>query len=277
MSTAREILVLDESTPQIMAPQTGADTYLAPVDMTDASGNEVGFEIRSSTNKAAGNDTAFLINHTDTASPGTSLLADFQVGGSSKFKVTSGGDLRIENNYGLDAVFPSTHIIANNQVGLVVNGNGFVQVGQNFTIGWTSGTYGDDGTLDVKLRRDAADTLALRRSTNAQEFRIYNTYTNASNNEYLALDWDTNVATIKTVANGTGTARNLELAVPSGQIVELDKTTEDNGFFNFKATADADATSAISTLTTSGSTTHHIQISINGVTAWIAASTTDPT
>jgi hypothetical protein len=43
-------------------------------------------------------------------------------------------------------------------------------------------------------------------------------------------------------------------------------------FINFRATADADATSAISTLTTSGATTHHIQIEINGVTAWIAAS-----
>jgi hypothetical protein len=53
--------------------------------------------------------------------------------------------------------------------------------------------------------------------------------------------------------------------------------TADAAFINFEATADADATSAISTLTTSGSTTHHIQIEINGVTAWIAASTTDPT
>lgn len=59
--------------------------------------------------------------------------------------------------------------------------------------------------------------------------------------------------------------------------IEPDKTTADEGFINFKATADGDSTSAISTLTTSGSTTHHIQIEINGTKAWIAASTNAPT
>ena len=53
-------------------------------------------------------------------------------------------------------------------------------------------------------------------------------------------------------------------------------TTEDLPFFDFVATADADTTSAISTLTTSGGTTHHIQVDINGVKAWIAVSTTNP-
>jgi hypothetical protein len=57
---------------------------------------------------------------------------------------------------------------------------------------------------------------------------------------------------------------------------EYDLTTEDAAFINFKATADADATSAISTLTTSGSVSGHIQISVNGTTAWIPYSTTDP-
>lgn len=61
-----------------------------------------------------------------------------------------------------------------------------------------------------------------------------------------------------------------------GGDAEMDLGSKDDGFINFKADADGDATSAISTLTTSGSTTHHIQVEINGVTAWIAASTTDP-
>lgn len=57
----------------------------------------------------------------------------------------------------------------------------------------------------------------------------------------------------------------------------INKTTLDEPFVDFIATADADATSAISTFTTSGAVTHHIQIEINGVTAWIPCSTTDPT
>jgi hypothetical protein len=64
--------------------------------------------------------------------------------------------------------------------------------------------------------------------------------------------------------------------ITSGGTVGLDKTTADEPFINFQATADADATSAISTLTTSGTTTHHIQVDINGTKAWIAVSTNAP-
>lgn len=57
---------------------------------------------------------------------------------------------------------------------------------------------------------------------------------------------------------------------------EFAKGTTDGGFFNFTATADADTTSAISTLNTSGATTDHIQIELNGTKAWIAVSTNNP-
>jgi len=76
--------------------------------------------------------------------------------------------------------------------------------------------------------------------------------------------------------DGTGTA----LFISQDGLAEaalLDMGTHDKGFIDFVATADGDATSALSTFTTSGATTHHIQISINGASAWIAASTTDPT
>ena len=63
----------------------------------------------------------------------------------------------------------------------------------------------------------------------------------------------------------------------SAEAMKIEKTTTDGGMINFSATADADTTSAISTLTTSGATTHHIQVEINGVKAWIAVSTNDPT
>ena len=63
----------------------------------------------------------------------------------------------------------------------------------------------------------------------------------------------------------------------SAEAVKLAKGTTDGGFVNFTATADADAVSAISTLTTSGAVTHHIQIEINGTKAWIPVSTTAPT
>jgi hypothetical protein len=57
--------------------------------------NEAAFSLNYTTNKlTSGNDTGLLINQTDTASPGTSLLIDAQVGGTSKFNVDNGGTLR---------------------------------------------------------------------------------------------------------------------------------------------------------------------------------------
>jgi len=68
-------------------------------------------------------------------------------------------------------------------------------------------------------------------------------------------------------ANATG-------AIP---VVSFDQGDASEPFVDFIGTSAADAANSISTLTTSGSTTHHIQVDINGVKAWIAASTTDPT
>lgn len=64
---------------------------------------------------------------------------------------------------------------------------------------------------DVNLYRDAANILAQRNSTTAQEFRVYNTYTNSTNYERLRTYWSTNVAIIGTDALGTGTSRALSI------------------------------------------------------------------
>ena len=76
-----------------------------------------------------------------------------------------------------------------------------------------SSTTASSGTADTYLYRDAANTLAQRNSTNAQTFRLYNTYTDASNYERLSIDWSTtaNTATIVTQNAGTGSARNLAI------------------------------------------------------------------
>jgi hypothetical protein len=77
-------------------------------------------------------------------------------------------------------------------------------------IGFVSGA---DTTVanDTVLVRDAADTLAQRRSTTAQTFRIYNTFTDANNHERGFLKWSSNVFQIGTEkGSGGGTARALE-------------------------------------------------------------------
>lgn len=56
--------------------------------------------------------------------------------------------------------------------------------------------------------------------------------------------------------------------------LELSQDDTDDSFVNFVGTAGAG--SSLNTNTTSGSTTHHIKVEINGTAAWIAASTSSP-
>lgn len=74
-----------------------------------------------------------------------------------------------------------------------------------------SSTTSADATSDVFVYRDAANALALRNSTNAQTLSIYNTYTDASNYERVALYFSGNRAHLQTQAAGTGTDRGLTI------------------------------------------------------------------
>jgi hypothetical protein len=60
-----------------------------------------------------------------------------------------------------------------------------------------------------------ANTVHQRNSTTGQTFQIYNTYTDASNYERLALTWGSNIITIGPEAAGTGTLRNMILGAGS--------------------------------------------------------------
>jgi len=88
-------------------------------------------------------------------------------------------------------------------------GTGGIRMAPGYAITFCSDT--GLNTPDVYLVRDAAaNTFALRNSTNAQTFRVYNTYTSSTSNEYLKFSWATNVAEIGTVkGSGGGSARDL--------------------------------------------------------------------
>ena len=134
--------------------------------------------------------TALDINPTESATgSGTKLLQRWAVGGATLAQMSNGGF------FGAAA-----GVVAGNSGG----------------IGFASGL--SSATQDVYLARDAADTLALRRGTNAQTFRVYNTYTDGSNNEYITRQWSSNICYDRTVANGTGT-RRLYIPVTWGTTV----------------------------------------------------------
>ena len=100
-----------------------------------------------------------------------------------------------------------------------VAGNAFITILDSLRIqagvGQTAGQlvfYASDGTtIQVSLIGDAVNTLALRNSTVSQALRVYNTFTDASNYERIALYWTSNTATLETQQAGTGTARDWQL------------------------------------------------------------------
>lgn len=75
-----------------------------------------------------------------------------------------------------------------------------------------SGSFSIGSGADVRLSRDAANTLALRNGVNSQTLNVYNTYTDASNYERGIFNWSkiANRLVIGTEVAGTGTPRAME-------------------------------------------------------------------
>jgi hypothetical protein len=91
---------------------------------------------------------------------------------------------------------------------------------------WTSGVNDplDSSTIELALLRDgAANTLALRNGAAAQTFRVYNTYTDASNYGRLELGPITGGGDYYLIASnaGTGIARGINIRAGTGRNVYL--------------------------------------------------------
>jgi hypothetical protein len=167
----------------------------------------------SGTWNTTGVATGIKLNITDTASNGGSLLADFRVGGVTQFSVSknlsasaTSPQLRLGTlNSGFSTANSALYIIGNGNVGIAVNSSSTNVA----ALGLTSSV--SSAGADLFITRDAANTLALRNGTNAQTFRLYNTYTDASNYERGFMRWNSNVLEIGTEAGGTGTGRAFDL------------------------------------------------------------------
>lgn len=96
---------------------------------------------------------------------------------------------------------------------LFIDGAGDLADSANLTFDGSAFAVGSDITIgfstDVLLARDAANALALRNGTAAQNLRIYNTFTDASNYERCNMNWTANAFLIRTTQAGTGSARSL--------------------------------------------------------------------
>jgi hypothetical protein len=92
---------------------------------------------------------------------------------------------------------------------LVASGN--VVSDSNLRMRSNTGQISLGAANDVQLfRGNTASVLELRSGTSPQTFRIYNTYTDASNYERGFMRWTSNVLQIGTEKAGTGSARSVE-------------------------------------------------------------------
>jgi len=162
--------------------------------------------------------TGIQANITDTASASASLLMDLQVGGTSKFKIDkngnttlASGNLLIRNNG--TSGRSQLYSVGDAVDVLEIRGANYIGIRSDMAFAWAVGAIGTNTVYDLFLYKDAANILAQRNSTNAQTFRLYRTYTDASNYERLGfLATNTTRYTITSENAGTGSARSLEVS-----------------------------------------------------------------
>jgi hypothetical protein len=148
-------------------------------------------------------------------------LIDCQVNGSALFNVENSATSETR-------IFTSLVSVAGNirqtGGGFSINGSS-VGVRDSGTFDFWSGVAASPSVVDLRLFRDAAGTLAQRNGTAAQTFRVYNTYTSATNYELGKLEWASNVFRIGTEkGSGGGTARTVEVHTDSISRLALDTT-----------------------------------------------------
>lgn len=182
----------------------------------------------SSAGRGAGGATVTGIKFDATgtdATSSTSLLMDLQVGGASKFKVGKAGQIsaatatKAAPSYSFNGNSNSGfYTRASNYIMFAVSGNesAYLSGAGVLTVGGTAAAISFGGSSldlagpDAFLVRDAANTLAQRNGTNAQESRLYGTYTDASNYRRLTYKMSTaGVAELKPEGAGTGASGNV--------------------------------------------------------------------
>jgi hypothetical protein len=189
-----------------------------------------------------------LLNITDTASAATSLLLDVQSSGTSAFSVnkfgssygTGGFSFTPASNTGtFSFVSASTGAVAFNRGSttlFVVRGDGlnYFNLSSSLALGWNGDTW---------LYRDAANTIAQRNGTNAQTYRLYGVFSDASNGRRLDITSTTGgVFTLTATGNGTGASGNILKLTAPVLIPTSSVTLATNGDLAFEATSNTTLT-----------------------------------
>lgn len=163
--------------------------------------------------------------------PGLAVAGDFDTGvyapAPNTLAVTVGGTEALRAAAGLVTVTGALQPEAHNtrDLGSASFAWRNIYAGTNVIAGNDLRTTSNTGTVqwgsaaDVVLAREGAGILALRNSTNAQTFRAYETYTDASNYARFAVSFSGSTWAIGPEAAGTGSARSV--AILSGANLTL--------------------------------------------------------
>jgi hypothetical protein len=165
--------------------------------------------------------TGIRFDVTDTASAAGSLLMDLRVGGVSRFSISKAGAATAAS-----ITFPTT---GNDTGGTIAANDSFRSLAVTAATANSSVVFTNCGlelrstiapllfgnasasTTPTLIYDGSSGVLAQRNSINAQTFRIYNTFTDASNYERVSFGWSTNIFTIGRESAGTGITRNIRI------------------------------------------------------------------
>ena len=173
-------------------------------------------DLSATWNDAGVTFTGLKFNVTNTASNAASLLLDLQVGGSSIASINRAGTItHVASTFTgrLTGSGSSANIYFSSAPRVFIGPQeGGIAIASDARIQFTNSgdpTLGEESAIQ---RDGATGTLAQRWSTTAQTFRLYNTFTDASNYERLGINWGSNIVSIKPEAAGTGTVRVLHIS-----------------------------------------------------------------
>jgi hypothetical protein len=206
---------IGNTTPAAISGTTGTFTTLTANNGTLTASAPV-FTVGQTWNNASTTFAAFVVNATNTASNAESTLADFQVGGVSQLRVLRDGSL-----YGRDAVFGSVTgfrfgALSGGAVSVLSAGQETIRFSRNITppgIQFTranSGMTFEEGSV---FYSEASNTLAQRGSN--QEFRLYGTFTSATNYQRMTVK---SVRTTLSALSGASVATTGTF-IPDGAVV----------------------------------------------------------
>jgi hypothetical protein len=146
---------------------------------------------------------------------GTARALEFQTDGVTRMGITTGGNITIGTGTTNGFYQRTTNAVTFLTQNVEVNAAG-LQVASSIEFG-----SGLGGLIDTTLARDAANILAMRRSTNAQAFRIYNTVSGASNVNFDRVNfrWASNEFILDAEAGGTGTLRGIKIGSATSSLL----------------------------------------------------------